>query len=126
MNFDVPAVPEDYIHRVGRTGRAELTGDAITLVAPEEESDIGQIERAVRSKIPRVRLDGFSYAAATGEAPLEVPLAERIAAIRSRKAEDRKRAAAKAAKKPQGGAEAARSPDRSRRRRIRVGGPAGR
>ncbi len=126
VNFDVPAVPEDYIHRVGRTGRAELTGDAITLVAPEEESDIGQIERAVRSKIPRVRLDGFSYAAATGEAPLEVPLAERIAAIRSRKAEDRKRAAAKAAKKPQGGAEAARSPDRSRRRRIRVGGPAGR
>ena len=120
VNFDVPAVPEDYIHRVGRTGRAELTGDAITLVAPEEESNIVRIERAVGSKIPRVRLDGFSYAATTGEAPLEVPLAQRIAAIRARKAEDRKRAAAKAAKKPQSGAEAARSSNRSRRRRTRV------
>ena len=37
VNFDVPAVPDDYIHRVGRTGRAELTGDAFTFVAPDEE-----------------------------------------------------------------------------------------
>ena len=93
VNFDVPAVPEDYIHRVGRTGRAESTGNAITLVAPEEESVIGQIERAVGSKIPRVRLDGFSYATGGGEAPLEVPLAKRITAIRARKAKRRKRAA---------------------------------
>ena len=47
VNFDVPAVPEDYIHRVGRTGRAELTGEAFTFVAPEEEGDLRAIERAI-------------------------------------------------------------------------------
>ena len=41
VNFDVPAVPEDYIHRVGRTARAEMTGDAFTFAAPQEaEEDI--------------------------------------------------------------------------------------
>ena len=45
INFDVPGVPEDYIHRVGRTARAEMTGDAFTFVAPEEEGDIRAIER---------------------------------------------------------------------------------
>ena len=93
VNFDVPNVPEDYIHRVGRTGRAELTGNAITLVAPEEESNVGQIERAVGSKIPRERLEGFSYATANDEGPLEIPRAKRIAAIRARRAPRRKRAA---------------------------------
>ena len=93
VNFDVPAVAEDYIHRVGRTGRAESTGDAITFVAPDEESNVVQIERAVGSKIPRERLDGFSYAAATSEAPREVPLPKRVAAIRTRRYGRRKRAA---------------------------------
>ena len=93
VNFDVPSVPEDYIHRVGRTGRAELTGHAITLVAPDEESNIGQIERAVGSKIPRERLDGFSYATGGGEPPREMPSAKRITTIRARRAERRKRAA---------------------------------
>src|SRR5262249_24107895 len=46
INFDVPAVPEDYIHRVGRTARAELTGDAFTFVSPEEEGELKAIERA--------------------------------------------------------------------------------
>ncbi len=94
VNFDVPAVPDDYIHRVGRTGRAELTGDAITLVSPEEEPRIRKIERAVGSKIPRVRLDGFSYATVHGDPPLEVPLAKRIAAIRARRKSRRRRRAA--------------------------------
>jgi ATP-dependent RNA helicase RhlE len=98
VNFDVPAVPEDYIHRVGRTARAEATGEAFTLVAPEEESELGRIERAVGSKIQRVHLDGFSYEA-VADAPLEVPLQERIAAIKAKKAEDRARAAKNRAKK---------------------------
>ena len=93
VNFDVPSVPEDYIHRVGRTGRAELTGHAITLVAPDEESNIGQIERAVGSKIPRERLDGFSYAPSGREPPREMPSAKRVTTIRARRAERRKRAA---------------------------------
>ncbi|HET6765563.1 MAG TPA: DEAD/DEAH box helicase, partial [Longimicrobiaceae bacterium] len=46
VNFDVPHVPEDYIHRVGRTARAEATGDAYTFVSPDEEQDLRAIERA--------------------------------------------------------------------------------
>jgi ATP-dependent RNA helicase RhlE len=95
INFDVPAVPEDYIHRVGRTARAELTGDAFTFVSPEEEGDLAAIERAVGKRLPRVTLAGFDYAR-KGAERLEVPLAERIAAIRARKAEDRARAKANA------------------------------
>jgi ATP-dependent RNA helicase RhlE len=94
VNFDVPPVPEDYIHRVGRTARAELTGEAFTLVAPEDEGDMSRIERAVGQKLPRVKLEGFNYSAPTAGA-LEVPLAERIAAIRAMKREQRERAAAK-------------------------------
>ena len=98
VNFDLPEVPEDYIHRVGRTGRADATGEAYSLVSPEEESDLARIERAVGQKLPRVRLDDFAYGA-TAEAPLEIPRGERIAAIRERKAGDRARAAAKASAK---------------------------
>ncbi len=65
VNFDVPHVPEDYIHRVGRTARAELTGDAFTLVSPEEEGDVRAIERHLGTPLPRLRLEGFDYAAAS-------------------------------------------------------------
>jgi ATP-dependent RNA helicase RhlE len=95
VNFDVPAVPEDYIHRVGRTGRAEATGDAFTFVAREEEGDLRAIERAIGRSLPRVTLPDFDYAARP-QAKLEVPLAQRIAEIRARKAEERARARAKA------------------------------
>ena len=95
VNFDVPKVPEDYIHRVGRTARAEATGDAFTFVAPDEEGDLRSIERAVGKRLPRVTLPDFDYAAKQS-VQLEVPLAERIAAIRAKKAEDRARAKAKA------------------------------
>ena len=94
VNFDVPHVPEDYIHRVGRTARAEATGEAFTLVAPDEETDLRQIEKAIGRKLPRRTLDGFNYKHVPTER-LEVPLAERIAAIRAKKAEDRARAKAK-------------------------------
>jgi ATP-dependent RNA helicase RhlE len=94
VNFDVPLVPEDYIHRVGRTGRAEATGDAFTFVAPEEEGDLRAIERAIGRKLPRVMVPDFDYSARSEQ--LEVPRGERIAAIRARKAEERARAAAKA------------------------------
>ena len=118
VNFDVPAVPDDYIHRVGRTARADATGEAFTLVAPEDEADLGRIERALGSKLPRVRLEGFSYEA-TPDAPLEVPLGKRIAAIRAKKAEDRARAAAKVAKMAQ--REGAAGSERPRRQRFGSG-----
>ena len=98
VNFDVPNVPEDYIHRVGRTARAEATGDAFTFVSPGEEGDLRAIERAVGKRLPRVTVPGFDYAAKPA-GRFEVPLAERIAAIRARKAEERARAKAKAERK---------------------------
>ncbi len=95
VNFDVPLVPEDYIHRVGRTARAEATGDAFTFVAPEEERELKAIERAVGAPLPRVTLPDFDYKA-RAEARLEVPIGERIAAIRAQKALERARAKEKA------------------------------
>ncbi len=59
INYDVPYVPEDYIHRVGRTGRASALGDAITMVSPEEESVFRQIEKAIGKKLPRQRHEGM-------------------------------------------------------------------
>ena len=94
VNFDVPNVPDDYIHRVGRTARAELTGDAITFVAPDEENDLRAIERAIGKRLPRVTVPDFDYKQRPAER-LEIPIHERIAAIRARKAEDRARAKAK-------------------------------
>jgi len=62
VNFDVPHTPDDYIHRVGRTARAELTGDAYTLVAPEEEETVAAIERVLGRTIERRMIAGFPYA----------------------------------------------------------------
>jgi ATP-dependent RNA helicase RhlE len=56
INFDVPMVPEDYVHRVGRTARAKATGDAITFVAPEEEKYFAQIERALGRRLDRAKV----------------------------------------------------------------------
>jgi ATP-dependent RNA helicase RhlE len=101
VNFDVPKVPDDYIHRVGRTGRMEATGDAFTFVSPEEEQELRAIERAVGRRLPRVMVPDFDYTARP-QARLEVPLAQRIAEIRARKREERERAAVKAARRSAG------------------------
>jgi ATP-dependent RNA helicase RhlE len=95
INFDVPAAPDDYIHRVGRTARAEATGDAFTFVAPDEENDLRAIERAIGKRLPRVLLPDFDYKARAAER-FEVPIGERIAQIRARKADERARAKANA------------------------------
>ena len=84
INFDVPADPDSYIHRVGRTARAEQTGDAFTLVAPDEENDLRDIERAIGRPLPRVTLPGFDYARKPEER-LEIPLGDRLAAHRAQR-----------------------------------------
>jgi superfamily II DNA/RNA helicase len=72
INFDVPASPDDYIHRVGRTARAEATGDAFLFVAPEEEGNLRAIERAIGKGLPRVTVPGFDYRRHRGpQRPLE-------------------------------------------------------
>jgi ATP-dependent RNA helicase RhlE len=98
VNFDVPPAPEDYVHRVGRTARAEAVGDALTLVSPAEEADLRSIERAIGMRIARVTLPTFDYAARPTER-LEVPLADRIAAIRAQKAVERSRDRATASRR---------------------------
>jgi len=59
INYDVPAAPEDYVHRIGRTGRAGLSGRAITFVAPAEELSMRGIERLTGQAVKRVVLPGF-------------------------------------------------------------------
>ena len=59
VNFEISQVPEDYIHRIGRTGRAGLEGDAISLVAPEELKLLKEIEKLLKRPIERVTLPGF-------------------------------------------------------------------
>jgi len=100
VNFDVPQAPDDYIHRVGRTARAEAVGDAFTFVAPEEENDLRAIEKAIGKRLPRITLPDFDYSART-EGKFEVPIGERIAAIRARKADERARAKSKAERRGQ-------------------------
>ncbi|MFN8547011.1 MAG: DEAD/DEAH box helicase [Candidatus Eisenbacteria bacterium] len=69
VNFDVPRAPEDYIHRVGRTGRAEATGYAFTFVSPEEETELGRIEKVLGKRLPRVTAPDFDYSAAPPPRP---------------------------------------------------------
>ena len=59
VNFDLPQVAEDYIHRIGRTGRAGSTGEAVSLVSHDEFKMLVEIERLIKKKIPREELDGF-------------------------------------------------------------------
>jgi ATP-dependent RNA helicase RhlE len=96
VNFDVPLVPDDYIHRVGRTARAELTGEAYTFVSPQEEGDLKSIERAVGKALPRVTIPDFDYSARATER-FEVPIGERLAAHRAHRSNERSRTRAKEA-----------------------------
>jgi len=61
INYDVPHTPDDYIHRIGRTGRVDAVGDAFTLMAPEERDELAAIERALGRTLPRVMLPDFDY-----------------------------------------------------------------
>jgi ATP-dependent RNA helicase RhlE len=61
INYDVPQHPEDYIHRIGRTGRMDATGDALTLMVAEDARHVEAIERFMRQKIPREKIDDFDY-----------------------------------------------------------------
>jgi len=95
VNFDVPGQPEDYIHRVGRTARSGLTGDAFTFVSPAERPQLRAIERALGHNLSRRRLQGFDYDAEPS-GRIEIPVGERIASHRARRAEERARAQANA------------------------------
>ncbi|MCO5052329.1 MAG: DEAD/DEAH box helicase [Verrucomicrobiae bacterium] len=61
INYDVPQHPEDYIHRIGRTGRAESRGEAFTIMVAEDAQAVAAIERFIAKKIARVKLEHFDY-----------------------------------------------------------------
>ncbi|HRJ73034.1 MAG TPA: DEAD/DEAH box helicase [Terrimicrobiaceae bacterium] len=61
INYDVPQHPEDYVHRIGRTGRAQNVGDAFTIMTAEELPHVKDIERFISQKVPRLKLENFPY-----------------------------------------------------------------
>jgi ATP-dependent RNA helicase RhlE len=61
VNYDVPENPEDYVHRIGRTGRAQTTGDAFTLVTEDDVRNARSIERYIGASIERKKIEGFNY-----------------------------------------------------------------
>jgi ATP-dependent RNA helicase RhlE len=61
INFDVPQHPEDYVHRIGRTGRAQTEGDAFTIMTAEELPHVKAIETFIAQKVPREKLENFPY-----------------------------------------------------------------
>jgi ATP-dependent RNA helicase RhlE len=82
INYDPPQNPEDYVHRVGRTGRAQHAGDAFTLVTPEDFKLLAAIEHFIGQKIERLAIEGF----AEGPAPLRTKKPPHPRRIRFRKA----------------------------------------
>jgi ATP-dependent RNA helicase RhlE len=62
INYDVPHHPEDYVHRIGRTGRAQSVGDAFTLMTAEDLQEVAAIEHFIGQKIPRLKIENFNYA----------------------------------------------------------------
>lgn len=61
INYDVPNMPEDYVNRIGRTARAQATGDAFSLVSPEEQDDMYHIEKTLGQRLPSVTIPDFDY-----------------------------------------------------------------
>jgi ATP-dependent RNA helicase RhlE len=72
INYDIPGTPDDYVHRIGRTGRAAAEGDAFTLVSPDQTGEVRAIEKFINARIPQLELEGFDYKAkATAPTPGE-------------------------------------------------------
>jgi ATP-dependent RNA helicase RhlE len=74
VNYDFPMHSEDYVHRIGRTGRAHAVGDAISFVTPDDHSALRALERFIGRGIVRKRAEGFNYVAA---APAGAPRGQR-------------------------------------------------
>ena len=85
VNFDLPHVAEDYVHRIGRTGRAGLSGEAISLVSPEERSELAAIEKLLGRRIERRPVPGWdgSQAPTSPAAQTRAPAAETAARPKS-------------------------------------------
>jgi ATP-dependent RNA helicase RhlE len=77
VNFELPNTPEDYVHRIGRTGRAGATGEAVSLVSPDEHEKLAEIEKVIKLRIAREMVPGFGPRPADAEPLMEPPRRER-------------------------------------------------
>jgi ATP-dependent RNA helicase RhlE len=73
INFDMPATADDYIHRIGRTGRAEHTGDAFTLVTPDDKDMVRSLEKIMDKPLVHQKLEGFNYSTPAPDRPASSP-----------------------------------------------------
>lgn len=78
VNYDFPMHPEDYVHRIGRTGRARAVGDAISFVTPEDQTALRSLERFIGRGIVRKRCDNFNYATSAPAGPRGGPTPQRV------------------------------------------------
>jgi len=85
INYDVPQQAEDYVHRIGRTGRAEAVGNAFTFVAPDDERMVHRIEYVLGQKLPRRQVDGIDYSVPVVRRPSPEEIRKYVEANRRRK-----------------------------------------
>ena len=95
VNFDLPHVAEDYVHRIGRTGRAGLSGEAISLVSPEERAELAAIEKLLGRRLERIPVEGWADAGTRPEAASAAPTSSRTPAPRRGEARPRDRGEAR-------------------------------
>jgi ATP-dependent RNA helicase RhlE len=79
INFDLPQVPEDYVHRIGRTGRAGASGQAVSLVTEEDVKQLRQIERLIKLKIPQLQFNNADLPVPTRDSAVDAEPEERAA-----------------------------------------------
>jgi ATP-dependent RNA helicase RhlE len=70
VNYELPNVPEDYVHRIGRTGRAGSQGEAVSLVCPDENGFLRDIEKLIKREIPKEVVPGFAVPAGEKAEPI--------------------------------------------------------
>jgi ATP-dependent RNA helicase RhlE len=120
VNFDMPHVPEDYVHRIGRTGRAGATGEALSLVCAEDRPLLGAVERLINKKIEIRHVEGFEAGMPGARYPNEAPeprsrgRGERGSSRGGRPQEQRSRAPQGGASQPSQGEQRARPPQGDR------------
>lgn len=77
INYELPNVPEDYVHRIGRTGRAGMTGEAVSLVCHDERVQLKDIEKLIKRTLERVVIAGFEQSAVGKPKPVQPPRGQR-------------------------------------------------
>jgi ATP-dependent RNA helicase RhlE len=91
INYDMPDTSDAYIHRIGRTGRAERTGDAYTLVTPEDGDMVRTLEKIMGQKLERRKIEGFDYSQGPVSAAPSVPVKPKLGKHQTRKRNNQRR-----------------------------------